>query len=173
MEFSIIAAIDRNRGVGKAGRLPWVFRGDMEHFKAVTTRQAAMGALNAVIMGRTTWLSLPERFRPLPDRLNLVLSSAKPELPQGVLWAPSFEQAFQELAKQPVGEVFVIGGASVYAQAIKLPNCRRVYLTEIDATFDCDTFFPTLPPNFTKVGQPESVVEQGITYHFVTYQRKT
>ncbi|MBI5465897.1 MAG: dihydrofolate reductase [Candidatus Kerfeldbacteria bacterium] len=173
MEFSIIAAQDRNRGIGKAGKLPWAFRGDMEHFKAITTREVAPGTRNAVIMGSTTWNSLPEKHRPLSDRLNVVLSFTPLDLPPGVLSATSLEDAFSQLALQSVGEVFIIGGASVYAQAIKHPACRKLYLTEIDAVFDCDTFFPDLPAGFVKVSQAEPVTERGISYRYAEYKHQS
>lgn len=170
MQFSIIAAVDKNRGVGKGGKLPWRLRGDMDHFKTVTSSQNHAGSPNAVIMGRTTWLSLPERFRPLPERLNAVLSHEPLSLPAGVFGFQSLDQAFRELSGQKVGEIFVIGGASVYAQAIKHPACSKIYLTEIDQAFECDTFFPDLPASFRRVSSSEPVAEGGMTYRFVTYQ---
>jgi len=172
MEFSIIAAIDKNRGIGKAGKLPWALRGDMEHFKAITTREVALGARNAVIMGSTTWNSLPGKHRPLAGRLNVVLSFTSIDLPPGVLLASSLDDAFNQLALKEVGEIFIIGGASVYAQSIKHPACHKLYLTEIDSVFECDTYFPEIPTDFVKVSQENSVEEQGIAYHFVAYERK-
>lgn len=173
MQFSIIAAIDAKRGLGKAGKLAWDLRADMQHFKAVTV--AASGAKqNAVIMGRTTWESLPERFRPLPQRLNVVLSRNQAmALPEGVLLANSLDEALQTLEHKEVGEVFVIGGASVYAEAVKHPQCKTVYLTEIEHTYDCDTFFPELPTKeWQQVAKSEPAEEGGIHFRFVTYQRQ-
>lgn len=165
MKFSIIAAIDKNRGIGKSGKLPWNLTGDLKHFREVTKGCA-------VIMGRTTWLSLPERSRPLPHRLNVVLApKGGLVVSEGVVVVSSFQEAFSATKQRWGGEVFVIGGGMVYTQAIKLPECARVYLTEIDATYDCDTYFPELPPGFTKVSESEPQVENSITYRFVIYER--
>lgn len=171
MTFSVIAAADKNRGIGKDGKIPWNLKGDMAHFKEVTTRPNGSGKLNAVIMGRGTWDSLPERFRPLPGRLNVVLSrQAGLALPSGVIQAPSLDGALQALGEARVGGVFVIGGGTVYAEAVRHSQCRTVYLTEVEDVFACDTFFPQLPPAFQKVNESEPATEHGVRYRFVTYQ---
>ena len=173
MPFSIIAAVDQSGGIGQGGKLPWNLKGDLKHFKEVTQGQGGPAKLNAVIMGRTTWDSIPARFRPLAGRINLVLSRTSLELPPGVLGATSLDQALELAEGQGAGEVFVIGGASVYAQAIAHPACQTICLTEIESAFECDTFFPAVPPEFfeqTVVSDP--VTEGGVTYRFVTYSRK-
>lgn len=174
MDFSVIAAVDKNRGIGKGGKLPWALKGDMAHFKAVTMHEAVPGRPNAVVMGRTTWDSLPTRFRPLPGRQNTVLSRQQLsglKLPPGVQQAASLDEALQVLAQASVGEIFVIGGGSVYAEAVKHPQCTTVYLTEIDSTFACDTFFPPLPSGFVDVERSAPENEGGLSYKFVTYRR--
>ncbi len=171
MKFSIIAAVDEKFGIGKDNRLPWRLKGDMEYFAHVTTK-AKKGKVNAVIMGRNTWLSLPSKHRPLAYRINVVLSREKVDLPDYVIWAKSFEDAFEKLEKrEDLCEVFIIGGASIYAQAIKLEECEKVYLTEIEGTFDCDTFFPELPRGFNKVMESEPREEMGIRYVFSVYEK--
>ena len=70
MPFSIIAAVDQSGGIGQGGKLPWNLKGDLKHFKEVTQGQGGPAKLNAVIMGRTTWDSIPARFRPLAGRIN-------------------------------------------------------------------------------------------------------
>ncbi len=170
MMFSIIAAVDKNRGIGQGGKLPWNLKGDMQHFKEVTLGQ---GKPNAVIMGRTTWDSIPGRFRPLEGRINVVLSRQGLELPQGVLGARSLDEALAQAEGQGAGEVFVIGGASVYAEAITHPACQSIYLTEIDGAFLCDAFFPAVPADVferTEISEPRT--EGSIVYRFVTYSRK-
>jgi dihydrofolate reductase len=171
MQFSIIAAIDNKRGIGRAGKLPWALKGDMEHFKAITTRQVTPGAPNVVIMGSTTWNSLPVKYRPLADRLNVVLSFTPLDLPPGVLFASSLDDAFAQLAAREVGEIFIIGGASVYALSIKHLSCRKLYLTEIDSVFECDTYFPEIPTDFVKTNAEPPVEEQGIKYSYNEYER--
>jgi len=115
---------------------------------------------NAVIMGRKTWESIPKKFRPLKDRLNVVLSRAEREsvVKDGVLWAPSLDAAVQSLERltyQPessesstmeclpsVGRIFVIGGAEVYRKALDLAITDTVLLTKVYGAWECDTFFP-------------------------------
>lgn len=173
MRFSIIAAIDKNRGIGIGNKLPWRLKGDMDHFRDVTTLSEGE-TKNAVIMGRTTWESLPEKFRPLPDRINVVLTRRKDmSVPDGVLVAGSLDEALDMLSSlgAGLGEVFVIGGASVYAESIVHPSCRKVYLTEIDKEYNCDTYFPPLPPGFIKKRSSDKQTEQGVNYKFVIYEK--
>jgi dihydrofolate reductase len=133
----LIAAMAHGRVIGRDNQLPWRLPEDLAHFRRVT-----MGA--PVLMGRKTWQSLPQRFRPLPGRTNVVLtrqhgwSAGSP----GVLVAGSVEAALDALTKlEPAPErVFVIGGAELYAQALVLAD--ELAITEIDATFAGDAWFP-------------------------------
>ncbi|KAI9166698.1 Dihydrofolate reductase [Paramyrothecium foliicola] len=153
LELTLIVAATRNMGIGAQGGMPWQgLRKEMQYFARVTTRlppQAAPGAVNAVIMGRKTWDSIPSKFRPLKDRLNIVISRSATQNPQPgpsePVWASSLEQALQVAqtsAQPPVGRVFVMGGAQIYRAALLLPAARRVLLTSIERDFDCDVFFP-------------------------------
>ena len=149
--FSIIVAMDAARGIGKDNRIPWRLSRDMQHFKEITTAVYSPGLSNVVIMGRNTWESLPERFRPLPGRVNAVLTTkADYLLPAGVMRFGSFEEAINLFCdqKKSFGEVFVIGGAAVYAEAIKHKRCFKIYQTSIDAYFECDAFFLETPDLF-------------------------
>ena len=118
--FSIIVAFDAQYGIGKNGLLPWNLPLDLKHFKEISTTVADPSKKNAVIMGRKTWESLPERFRPLPGRVNMVLSRDKKlELPLGVLCSQSLDDALAQLFSVDIENVFVIGGAQIYVQAIE------------------------------------------------------
>lgn len=168
MNFSIIAACDKNLGIGINNRLPWDLKADLKHFSAITIGQKN----NAVIMGLNTWLSLPEKYRPLKDRLNVVLSKEKEaDLPEGVLNYQSFDQALEELNKKNLDEVFIIGGAMLYATTINHQACEKIYITEILSTFDCDTFFPKIPVEFKKIEESEIKKENGIEFRYTVYQR--
>ena len=125
--LAIIAAYDRNRAIGLNGRMAWHIPGEQRQFRALTT-----GA--AVVMGRRTW---EEIGRPLPNRRNIVLSSNPDFSAPGCLTARSLEEA---VALAGELDVYVSGGAAVYARA--LPLAERLYLTEIDAVYPADTFFP-------------------------------
>src|SRR3989338_10163823 len=142
MDFAIIAAMDENRVIGKNNALPWHLSADLKHLASATK-----GAI--VIMGRKTWESLPENFRPLKERLNIVVSRTEQALPEGVLLAHSLEEALT-LAEThaPEQKAFVIGGATLYAEAIRHLACKELLLTHIQGKFDCDTFFPDYSKDF-------------------------
>ncbi|KAF9874028.1 dihydrofolate reductase [Colletotrichum karsti] len=155
-ELTLIVAATRNMGIGAKGGLPWTgLKKEMAYFARVTKRlpaQAPPTAKNAVIMGRKTWDSIPPRFRPLKDRLNIVISRSHPATPQhpedvakGPVKVDSLEQALAFLRGRPAGEVgkvFVIGGAQIYGAALGVPEAKRVLLTRVTSDFECDAFFP-------------------------------
>jgi dihydrofolate reductase len=130
-------------------------------------------ARNAVLMGRRTWEGLPEKFKPLPGRLNGVLSRATGMKSDGTfhLW-PGLDEALEELTgNNTVREIFVIGGGQVYAAALQSSHCERIYRTEIAATYACDTFFPDIPPEFCETSTSPFIEEGGIRYRIVVYER--
>lgn len=133
--LSLIAAVARNRAIGRAQSLLWHLPEDMRHFRETTTG-------NTVIMGRRTWESLPKAFRPLPNRRNIVLSRDPAYHAPGATLATSFEQA--RLLAGSAEEVFVIGGAELYRQALALAD--RLYITEVASTPPGDAFFPEVVP---------------------------
>ena len=125
----------RNGVIGKAGKLPWRLKSDLALFKQVTM-------FKPVIMGRKTWDSLP--FKPLPGRLNVVLSKDGSFEPNGAVVCESFGEALEiareQAAEDGAEEVCVIGGAALYALA--LPRAHRIYLTEVDAEPEGDVTMP-------------------------------
>lgn len=117
-------------------------------------------------MGRKTWESIPERFRPFSNRLNIVISrNAGLQLPDGVLLAHSLAESL-ELAKE---KAFIIGGGNIYKQAIEHPKCTELIITEIDAEFDADTFFPEIPEKFSVSKTTEWEEEKGLKFRFTKY----
>ncbi len=128
--LSIIVAIARNRVIGRGNRLPWHLPADLRHFK-----QTTMG--HPIIMGRKTYESIG---RPLPGRQNIVITRNRNFRAEGCLVVHSLQEA---LAAVPdAEEVFIIGGASLYREA--LPLADRIYLTLVDAEVEGDTVFPEL-----------------------------
>lgn len=162
--FSIIVAIDEAGGIGRNGRLPWRLPGELRHFREVTVGEGS----NAVIMGETTWWSLPEKFRPLPERRNIVLSKENKAF-NGARTATSFEEAFAHAASAE--KIFIIGGASVYQQAITLDACREIFVTRVKGEHGCDVFFPVIPADFRLVAKTEPTAEADETYWFERYVR--
>jgi dihydrofolate reductase len=142
------------------------------HFKRLTTRTRDPGRQNAVIMGRATWESLPARFQPLPGRRNVVLSrQAALALPDGVARAGSMDAALAIAARDPGSErVFVVGGGVVYAEAVAMPGCRRIYYTRIAARFGCDTHFPRFEHAFALDQVLAEAEEGGIAYRIEVWR---
>lgn len=194
----IVAATAGSLGIGKNGALPWRLAADMAYFKRCTSTPTASGTtasttgkVNAVIMGRKTWQSIPERFRPLPGRRNVVLSrnpKARDDLrlPEDVLLAGSLTEALGLLSSASaaaasgtiaeVDKVFVIGGGSVYAEAVASKLCEKVLLTSVtppaDGRFDdCDVHFPALDrENFKLTKKGEVREEKGVEFSFDEYE---
>lgn len=159
--LSLIAAVARNGVIGINNRLPWHLPADLKHFRVLTTG-------HAVIMGRKTWESLPEKFRPLPGRQNIVITRNEAYRADGAVVVGSLPAA---VAAAQGDEAFVIGGAELYKAA--LPLADRLQLTEIDADFDGDTHFPTVTPDrWLETARDSQRDEGGLTYAFVTYQRR-
>lgn len=171
--FTIIVALDEENGIGKNGGLAWHISGDLKSFKTLTTAVKAPGMRNAVIMGRKTWDSLPEKFRPLPARLNVVLSkNADIDLPQGVLSFTGLDEALNDLVSDnTIDKVFVMGGAQVYAQAISHPACEGLHVTHVQGDFDCDVFFPEIPDIFEQKESSLPLNEGERSYYFAYYGR--
>ncbi len=169
--FDIIVAVDQKNGIGKNGGLPWSLSEDMQHFKKVTTQTQDSLKKNAVVMGRKTWESIPDKFRPLPDRVNVVLTrNSEFLLPEGVIRADSLESACNQLKDDRIEKIFVVGGASIYAQALESEMCESIYLTRIFKDFECDTFFPSIEIQFKEIESSEEKSQDDLTYCFSSYK---
>lgn len=169
MKFSIIAAIDEKMGIGKNGRLPWNLPTDLKFFHDKTTGRGK----NAVIMGRLTWESIPEKKRPLPDRLNIVITrNAVYELPNGVFKANSLEDAVTLAETKSPEEIYVIGGAQIFYDAVQHPACQSLSITKVKGDFGCDTFFPAIyRKNFKKISDSEIHKENNTSFCFTVWKK--
>jgi dihydrofolate reductase len=158
-----VAAVARGGVIGRDGTIPWRIPEDARHFRALT-----MG--HPVVMGRRTWESLPERFRPLPGRRNVVVTRNDIWREEGAERAHSLADALRLL--EGASQVYVIGGAELYADA--LPLADELLLTEIDIDVGGDTFFPPWDrAAFEQTCRDSHVSESGIPFSFVTYVRRT
>ena len=146
MGLTIVVASTPALGIGFNGTLPWRLKAEMAMFKRITT-EAPTGLTNAVVMGRKCWESIPAKFRPLPGRLNVVLSrkqQQRVDVDKTVIYATSFDDALQRIhaSRERVHRVFVIGGSHVYAEALKHSQTRTVLWTLVHHDFACDTYLP-------------------------------
>lgn len=177
--FDIIAAIDSQRGLGKSGDLAWRLPEEMKYFQELTSKTTDPTKQNAVVMGRTTWESIPDKHRPLKGRLNVVLTrNSSYSLPEGVYNASSIKVALEMLSERiDLEKIYVIGGAKIYEAAL-LHNltrqyCKNLYLTEIQQDFNCDVFFPQLTEEFEEIKRSCLIEEKGINYQFVVYENRS
>ncbi|MCG8422675.1 MAG: dihydrofolate reductase [Proteobacteria bacterium] len=177
-EFDIVVAIDRDRGIARAGQIPWRLPGDVAHFKTLTRTTRASGTRNAVVMGRKTWDSIPDRLRPLLGRKNAVLTRQHQlEVPGGVMCASSLDRALAGLrieqahGDRPIERIFVIGGSEIYAEAVGKLGCRTIYLTRVDGSFDCDRFFPPFERDYQLIEVVCKERENGLAYGIEVWQR--
>ncbi|NQV92039.1 dihydrofolate reductase [Candidatus Woesearchaeota archaeon] len=167
-EIVLIAAVAQNGVIGRDGDLPWSkpLIGDLKRFTELTKP-------HPIIMGSNTWESIPKAYRPLPDRLNMVLTSNENYDASGAYVRESLEDALESIDERDpfIGginyqQVFIIGGARVYAEA--LPLADRLELTEVKFNIEGDTFFP----DYNKDGWKEIARIEKETHDFVTYLRK-
>ena len=163
MRISLVAAVAHDGVIGRDNSIPWRIPADIARFKEVT-----MG--HPVVMGRRTWDSIPNRFRPLPGRRNIVVTRNPRWYGYGAERAGSLEEAL--LLAGDASDVFVIGGAEIYAAA--LPFADELQLTEIDAEIDGDTVFPPIDSAvFAEVEREPHVSEDGQAFAFVRYVRRS
>ncbi|KAG9295811.1 hypothetical protein G9A89_009040 [Geosiphon pyriformis] len=207
-KFALIAATTEKWGIGLKGDLPWKIKRDMRYFENVTQNvitdekefskenvgENKIEKINAVIMGRRTWESIPKKYQPLKNRLNVVLSRSwkGDEGPDNsprtsYLLFNSFSTAVESLTANPkVSRIYIIGGSYIYAEAIKSPLCTHILLTRIYKDFEIDTFFPEIDENvyekstheellnFIKMDVPKGrQVENETEFEFLMFKRKS
>jgi dihydrofolate reductase len=156
-EVVVIAAVARNRVIGFDNRLIWNIPEDMAHFKALTSG-------HTVVMGRKTWESLPPRFRPLPNRHNIVISRQADYAAPGAEVADSLENALKLASTATL--VFIIGGEQIYTQALAVAD--RLEITEVDLEPEGDAWFPEI----AAVDWEQTGKTDGAGFAFVTYRRR-
>lgn len=155
--ISMVVAISENNCIGKEGTLPWHIPEDLKHFKEKT-----MGKV--MIMGRKTWESIPEKFRPLPGRTNVVITrSIDYTVPEGVHVQTSLESALAAFAHK---DIAIIGGGQVYALGISHADILEV--THVHQHVDGDAFFPEIDPTVWEKQKEDK--REG--YTFVTYKKR-
>ena len=158
MQLHLIFAKSRNGVIGKENALPWHLPEDMAHFKRMT-----MGC--PVIMGRKTWDSLPARFRPLPGRINVVVTRQMNWSENGAQPSSNINSAL--LLCEQFDNVWVIGGAELYTHA--MPFATTAVVTDIHADYDGDAFAPEFGPQWIETARENHTSVNGLPFSFVTY----
>ena len=161
MNINMIFARSANGVIGNNNAMPWHLPEDLAHFKKLT-----LGS--PVIMGRKTWDSLPTKFRPLPGRTNVVITRQTGWQAEGAQTAGSLMDALALC--QLASDVWIIGGAQIYAQAE--PLASRIEVTHIDKTYVGDAFAPTLGSQWQPSPKEDHVSSTGLNFSFITYTRQ-
>ncbi|XP_012261765.1 dihydrofolate reductase [Athalia rosae] len=175
----LIAAASENMGIGVNGGLPWRLKNEMAYFTKLTTQTKSPDKKNVVLMGRKTWDCMPKKYRPLRDRINVVLTNQYLDLGDEAIVCKSLPSALEKLSQPPLKDqierIWVIGGSGVYKAAMESPSFHRLYLTRVKKYFECDTFFPPISNEFKLTSDPE--VPEGIQeedrlqYEFTLYEK--
>ena len=137
MIVSLIVAIPSNLVIGKNNNLIWNLPKDMKFFMETTTG-------HPVIMGRKNYESIPEKYRPLKNRVNVIITRNKSYKAEGCIVVNSIEESLNALEKSKINEAFVIGGGEIYKRFLEKKLIQRMYVTHINESFDGDTYFPEI-----------------------------
>lgn len=157
-KINIIVAIAKNRAIGKDNKLLWHIPNDLRRFKEITTG-------HTVIMGRKTYESIG---RPLPDRINIIITRNNDYKADGCVTCKSLEEAIEFAKENQENEVFIIGGGEIYSQAINLAD--KLYLTLVEGNFEADTYFPDYS-DFKKIIFEKEQKSEGYKYRFLELGR--
>jgi dihydrofolate reductase len=177
-KFDMILAVDEKNWIGKSNNLAWSIPSDMKYFKKITTETTDLGKMNAVVMWKNTWESIPVKHKPLNDRINCILShnliksDIWSKIDDFVLYFNSFEHCLSELeSKENVENIFVIWWASLYNSVLDNEFLDKIYITKIKWDFKCDRFFAGLPNDFVVESYTDWQKENGIEFSFRVYKR--
>ncbi|XP_033332062.2 dihydrofolate reductase [Megalopta genalis] len=179
LQLNLIAAACEGMGIGVNGALPWKLKSEMAFFTTMTSKTKDPSKKNVVLMGRRTWECIPSKFRPLQNRVNMVLSSKLSDLGNEAIVCKSIANAMQMISQPPLNDriesIWVIGGSSVYKAAMESPHFGRLYLTRIKKHFECDTFFPQIPNDIVLTEDadiPQGVQEEDrIQFVYEVYEK--
>jgi dihydrofolate reductase len=154
--ISIIVAVAENNVIGKDNTLIWHLPADMKYFKEKTSG-------HCIITGRKNYESIPEKFRPLPNRTNIVITRQKDYFAPGAIVVGSIEDAIEKAKETGDLEIFIIGGAEIYRQSIHLAD--KLYITQIHNKFEGDAFFPEIDTTkWKKTSETKGIVDEKNTY---------
>lgn len=137
MKVALIVAMDLDHGIGKNNDLMWHLPADMKFFRETTMNQI-------VVLGRKNYESIPEKYRPLPNRENAILTRNKSFEAEGCVIFHSLEECLKFYSNEEERTVFIIGGGEIYKQSLELDVVDEMYITHVNNTYDADTFFPDI-----------------------------
>ena len=159
MKVSLIVAVSENGVIGKDNDLIWHLPKDMKFFKETTIG-------HHVIMGRKNFESIPHKFRPLPNRTNIVITRQSDYKAEGCVVVNSVEESLKVAKSNGENEAFIIGGGQIYKLALEANLIDRIYLTKIHHSFDGDTFFPELSSDWEEVNREDCFKDDNHKYDY-------
>ncbi len=168
MKISLIVAMDKDRGIGKNNDLMWYLPSDMRFFKETTSG-------HVVVMGRKNYESIPEKYRPLPNRENVVLTRNESYVAEDCNVFHSLEECLSYYKTEEERTVFIIGGGEIYRQALEMNVIDEMYISHINHSYGADTFFPSFD---LKDWTVETILEQardekhGASFSVIRYTKK-
>ncbi len=167
MITSLIVAIAENNVIGKDNDLIWRLPNDMKFFRETTSN-------HHIITGRKNYISIPKKFRPLPNRTNIVLTRQKDFNEEGCIVAHSLEDAIAHAKNNNETELFIIGGGQIYKEALDKEFIDKMYVTHVNQDFEGDTFFPKIDTNkWQKVSEVNNPLDEKhkYSYSFTVYEK--
>jgi len=173
--FSIILATDDKLWIWRNNNLAWSIKEDMKYFRDITSITSDKSKKNALIMGRKTWESIPEKFRPLPGRINCILTRkiTKIEENNSIFYFNSINKCLEKLSKNKnIENIFVIWWANLYNQVLDNPKLDKIYITKIKWNHNCDVFFDWIPESFILESTSEEKEENDIKFKFEVYKKR-
>ena len=181
VQVKLIVAVCQGNGIGRDNQLPWRIKTELAHFAKMTKSTIDFSKKNAVVMGRKTWESLPARVRPLKNRINIVLSRQHQSSisdHEDVFVCHNYEEALSRVddMKDKIESCWIIGGTSVYQEAMNHQRLDKLYITRILKDYDCDTFFPAVDTERWSLTSDKMVpgdvqTEDGIQFKYEVYEQ--
>ena len=167
MIVSLIVAVAENRVIGKDNDLIWNLPKDMRFFKEKTTG-------HHVIMGRKNFESIPEKYRPLPNRTNIIVTRKKQYEAENILTVNSVKEGIEIAKRNNDKEPFIIGGGEIYELSLKEDLVDKIYLTKLHKEFSGDTFFPILDKKWKEINRVDVKADENheCAFSFLTYVKK-
>lgn len=172
-KINIIIAVDLENWIWKNWDLAWKISADLQYFKRITTTVENTDNMNMVVMWRKTWESIPEKFKPLPWRINVVLTRNKDFTDKWCISFGSIDDIINEFDEMKnIENIFIIWWASIYNQVLNNSLLDKIYITRIEKNFDCDVFIDKIPANFILESCSELYEENWIKFKFEVYKKR-
>ena len=174
MNYKMIVAICNGNGIGNSNSIPWYSPVDLKHFSKLTKRTNDNGYMNAIIMGRKTWDSIPRK--PLPKRFHIILTKTPKSIDltdlkyENCIALPTVEEVENFCLEKHFSNTWVIGGGSIYQKYLEEKNITDIHVTKINKNFDCDVFFPEIPSDFSIVDKNETIENDNLL-EFLHYSK--